>query len=377
MRAAAFRNSLVTATAIILVHTISPVSAQETIETEAGPVRMETVVGGLNHPWGIAALPDGGFLVTERDAGQLRRLSPDGELSEPLSGTPEVFAEGQGGLLDVALDPDFASNNFVYLSFAEPGPRGAATAVGRGKLTDGGVEGFEIIFSQWPKVPGDKHFGGRIAFSPDGYLFLALGERYKFDPAQDNTNHLGTIVRIQRDGRTPEDNPFVQSREALGEIWSYGHRNVQATAFDPDTGRFWIAEMGPRGGDELNLPEAGRNYGWPVVSWGEHYSGEDIPDPPGNPQFVEPVRHWTPVISPSGMLFYTGDAFPEWQGSMMIGSLSDQSIVRLDIDGASVAGEERIPIGARVRDLEQGPDGNLYVITDQGDGKVWRLSPAS
>lgn len=357
--------------------TTIPVMAQQvqTLETDAGTVVVTNLASGLNHPWGMVFLPDGRLLVTER-AGQLRILDTDNTLSEPLAGVPEVFARDQGGLLDVALDPDFASNQLVYLAFAEPGEGGASTAVGRGRLEEDRIADFEVIFRQMPKVSGAKHFGGRIVFSPQGMLYLTMGERFKFEPAQNLANHLGTIVRVNPDGAVPEDNPFVEQTDAEDEIWTYGHRNIEAAAIQPGTEALWIAEMGPRGGDELNLIEAGQNYGWPVVSWGEHYSGEDIPDPPTQPRFADARKHWTPVISPSGMAFYTGDMFPQWQGSALIGGLTAQGVVRVAFDGLEVVGEERIPLGARIRDVEQAPDGSVYVLTDQDDGDIWRLSLA-
>jgi glucose/arabinose dehydrogenase len=346
----------------------------KSVQTEAGAIAVETLASGLDHPWGMAFLPDGRLLVTER-AGDLRILGTDNTLSGPVPGTPKVFAQGQGGLMDVALDPNFKENRLVYLSFAEPGDGGASTAVGRGKLVNERIEGFEVIFRQQPKVSGSYHFGNRLVFSPQGSLFIALGERFKGEPAQDLSNHLGTIVRINPDGSIPPENPFVDRPDAGDAIWSYGHRNIESAAINPQTGALWIAEMGPLGGDELNLPEPGKNYGWPVVSWGKHYSGEDIPDPPTRPEFADAIKHWTPVISPSGMAFYTGDVFPEWRGSALIGGLSAQAIVRLEVEGERVVDEERIPLGARIRDVEQGPDGLVYVLTDQADGKVWRLKP--
>ena len=359
----------------------APVAAQtpkqvESLLTEAGPVAVQDVVGGLNHPWGMAFLPDGRLLVTERDSGELHILESDGTLSEPVEGTPTVFAEGQGGLLDVALDPDFAENSLVYLSYAAPGPEGnAASALGRGRWADDRIEGFEEIFRQEPWITGPNHFGGRIVFSPDGYLFFTLGERFQFEPAQDLSNHLGTVVRLNPDGSVPAENPFVNQADARPEIWSYGHRNVQAAAVNPETGALWIAEMGPLGGDELNLPESGQNYGWPVVSWGINYDGTEIPDPPTRPEFTDALTHWSPVISPSGMIFYTGDVFPEWRGDAFIGGLSAQGLVRVTLDGSSVTGEERLPLGKRIRDVEQGPDGFIYLLTDEDEGHVWRLEP--
>lgn len=366
MRSLALIGAVLAATAV---------PAQATIESERGPIRVERLAVGLDHPWGMAFLPDGRLLVTER-AGRLRVMESGGELSEPLSGVPEVVAKGQGGLLDVALDPDFASNRLIYLSFAEAGEGGVGTALGRGVLGEGKIEDFEVIFRQQPKVDGPHHFGGRIAFASDGNLFLTLGERFKFDPAQDPSNHLGAVVRLRPDGQVPPDNPFVGQRGRAEEIWSYGHRNVEAAAVHPKTGALWIAEMGPQDGDELNLPQAGGNYGWPLVSWGRHYDGEDIPNPDTRPDLADAIRHWTPVISPSGMLFYQGDAFPDWRGSALIGGLSSQGLVRLENDGERVSAEERIALGERIRDVEQGPDGAVYALTDSDEGAVLRLTPA-
>lgn len=345
----------------------------QTVSTQAGSITVTTLAGGLNHPWGMAFLPDGRLLVTER-AGALRILDTDHTLSEPLQGTPEVFHRGQGGLLDVALGPDFSTNRFVYLSFAEPGRGGASTAVGRGVLEADSIRDFDVIFRQQPKVEGPNHFGGRIVFSPEGKLFLTTGERFKFDPAQDRSNHLGTVIRINPDGTIPDDNPFIEQENAENAIWSYGHRNILSAAMDPETGTLWIAEMGPLGGDELNQPAAGRNYGWPVVSWGKHYDGTDIPDPPTHPEFADAVLHWIPSISPSGMVFYTGEMFPNWRGSTLIGGLTSRGLVRVNIDGEQAKEVERMALGARIRDVEQGPDGAVYVLTDQNNGKIWRLS---
>jgi glucose/arabinose dehydrogenase len=359
----------------LVVFAVSPASGQNRqVATQAGPVVVENLADGLVHPWGMALLPDGRLLVTERP-GRLRVLRPDGSLSPPLAGTPEVFASGQGGMLDVALDPDFAGNRLVYLSFAEPGGGGASTAVGRGRFAEDRIEGFQVIFRQEPKVSGPNHFGGRIVFAPDGTLFLTTGERYKFEPAQDLSSHLGKIVRINRNGTVPHDNPFVGTANAKPEIWSYGHRNIQAAAINPQTGTLWIGEMGPRGGDELNLPERGRNHGWPLVSWGTHYDRTAIPNPPTRPEFADAIKQWTPVISPSGMIFYTGNLFPAWRDNALIGSLTRRSLVRLTVEGTKVTGEEIIPMGARIRDVEQAPDGAIYLLTDQTDGNVLRLRP--
>ncbi|MDP0498522.1 MAG: PQQ-dependent sugar dehydrogenase [Verrucomicrobiota bacterium JB022] len=346
----------------------------ESVLTEAGPVSVKEIAKGLNHPWGLAFLPDGRLLVTER-AGDLRVLEGNGKLSRPVRGVPKVFADGQGGLLDVALDPDFEQNGWVYLSYAESGQGGASTALGRGKWQDGRIQDFEVLFRQEPRIDGNKHFGGRIVFDEEGHLFLTLGERFQFDPAQDLSNHLGTVVRLNADGSVPDDNPFVGEAGKREEIWSYGHRNVQAAAVHPDTGDLWIVEMGPLGGDELNQPQKGHNYGWPVVSAGYHYNGSEIAKPETHPEFTGAVKYYSPVISPSGMAYYTGESFPEWQDSFFVGGLSSRQLVRIEIDGQEVAHEERIPLPERIRDVEQGPDGMLYVITDTKDGAIWRLEP--
>jgi glucose/arabinose dehydrogenase len=348
------------------------------IRTENGMIRVEVIARGLDHPWGLAFLPDGQMLVTERP-GQLRVITHDGRASAPVQNVPAVYAHGQGGLLDVALDPDFTANRLVYLSYAEPGPNDtASTAVARGQLNQAAtaLDNVTVIFRQEPKVPGGNHFGSRLAFAPDGMLFISTGERFKFEPAQDLSNDLGKIVRIKRDGSIPPDNPFVGKPGARPEIWSYGHRNVQGAAIDPRTGVLWAHEMGPRGGDELNIPQAGRNHGWPLVSAGKHYDGRPIPDPSTRPDFVVAVYQWTPVISPSGMVFYTGNLFPGWRGDILIGGLSAQGIVRVTLDGNRVRGEHRIELGQRIRDVAQGPDGAVYALTDQTDGEILRLFPA-
>jgi aldose sugar dehydrogenase len=344
------------------------------IDTKQGTIKVQTLAHGLSHPWGLAFSPDGRMLVTEK-VGRLRIVDKDGKVSEPLNGVPKVVAEGQGGLLDVALDPHFAKNSLVYLSYSEPGDAGkAGTAVARGKLGADGLDGVQVIFRQYPKVDGGNHFGSRLAFSPDGTLFVTLGERFTFQPAQDLATHLGKIVRINPDGSVPADNPFVGHEGALPEIWSYGHRNPQGAAIHPETGKLWETEFGPLGGDELNIPQAGKNYGWPVVSWGKHYDGTDIPDPPTHPEFADAIAHWNPVISPSGIAFYTADAIPGWKGNLLIGGLSSEAIIRLTLDGEKVSAEERIPIGARIRDVAQGPDDAVYALTDESDGKVLRLT---
>lgn len=367
------------AVAVLLLHEPVAASAQpDSVEAKTGTIDVATVAGGLVHPWSLAFLPDGRMLVTER-AGRLRIVSKQGDLGKPVQGVPEVFSQGQGGLLDVAPAPDFADTSMIYLSFAEPGDGGASTAVARGKLEGGALQDVEVIFRQRPKVEGENHFGGRLAFWTDGTLFVTIGERFKFEPAQDLSSHLGTIARINPDGSVPDDNPFVNQENALPEIWSYGHRNVEGAVIHPETGTLWAHEMGPRGGDELNIPRAGANYGWPVVSWGRHYDfegGGDIPDPPTHPEFAVAVYYWNPVISPSGMMVYTGDMFGEWQGNLLIGGLSSKALIRLTLDGNDVASEEQIDMGVRIREVAQGPDGAIYLLTDQDDGEILRLTPA-
>ena len=352
-------------------------AAQTRLKTDKAEILVETVAGGLNHPWGFAFLPDAGMLVTERP-GRLRLVAADGKVSPALAGVPSVYAQGQGGLLDVALAPDFAASRLVYLSFAEAGEGGASTAVARGRLNEAAtaLEDTKVIFRQQPKVTGGNHFGSRLAFARDGKLFVTTGERFKFDPAQDLSNHIGKILRINPDGSVPQDNPFAGRAGARPEIWSYGHRNIQSAAIHPETGALWEVEHGPRGGDELILAEPGRNYGWPLVSWGRHYDGRDIPDPPTRPDLAGSVHQWTPVIGPSGMAFYTGEAFPAWRGDVLIGGLVSQGLVRVSLDGTRMTGEERISLGARIRDVRQGPDGFVYALTDADNGRILRLRPA-
>ena len=360
-----------------------PPGQVESVLTDAGPVSVMRVADRIARPWAMTFLPDGRMLVTSKP-GTLLLMTMDGQPPIKVEGTPTVFAQDQGGLLDVALDPDFASNSTIYLSFARPGPEGsAATALGRAVLdadAPGGdgkasLRDWEVLFTQEPYITGTKHFGNRIAFGPDGHLFLAMGERFQFDPAQDLGNHLGTVIRLNRDGTVPDDNPFVGRDGARSEIWSYGHRNIESAAFDPRTGDLWVAEMGPLGGDELNRVERGANYGWPVVSWGMNYDGTDIPDPPTRPEFADAAKQWTPVISPSGMAYYGATVFPEWTGSFFIGSLSRQAVVRVAVDGSDVTDEEVLALGERIREVEVGPDGYVYVLTDQEDGQIWRMEP--
>jgi glucose/arabinose dehydrogenase len=341
---------------------------EHVIDTKQGSIKVETVADGLDHPWGIAFLPDGRMLVTERP-GRLRIVAKDGSKSEPLKGVPAVFAQGQGGLLDVALDPHFADNGFVYLSYSEPGEDGAGTAVARGKLGDGSIDNVEVIFRPAPKGLWRESFRvtARLCARREAirHAWGALHLRDGAGPQQP----LGQDRAHQSDGSVPGDNPFVEKKGAMPEIWSYGHRNPQGAAINPKTGKLWEAEFGPMGGDELNIPEAGRNYGWPVVSWGKHYDGRPIPPPPTHPEFADAIYHWNPVISPSGITFYTADAIPGWKGNLCSQGLSSEAIVRLTLDGDKVTGEERIPMGVRMRDVVQGPDGAIYGLTDESNGE--------
>ncbi|MEQ5788539.1 PQQ-dependent sugar dehydrogenase [Erythrobacter sp. NFXS35] len=355
-----------------------PSDQAESVATQDAYLSVRKVAEGLDTPWGMTFLPDGRMLVTEKP-GDLVIVSADGSVSAPVAGTPEVWAQGQGGLMDVALHPQFASNNMVYLTFAEAGDGGTAgTALGRGRMVGDRIEGFEVIWRQQMKVEGPNHFGNRIVFAPDGKLYLALGERFKFAPAQDLSNTLGTVVRLNDDGSIPRDNPFVGRNDADEAIWSYGHRNIEAAAVDPYTGALWVVEMGPLGGDELNRIERGANYGWPVVSRGINYDGTDIPDPEEYPQFKGAAQYWSPVRSPSGMIVYTGNMFPDWRGDILFGALSAGGIERVDMEGGEVAGTEFIPLNTRIREVEQGPDGAIWLLTNAKDGnagEVWRIEP--
>jgi aldose sugar dehydrogenase len=338
------------------------------------------MASGLENPWAIAFLPGGGKLITERP-GRLRLLSEDGKLSE-VAGVPEVAAVGQGGLLDVVLAPDFEKSQRIYFTFAEPRGVVNGTAVAHARLTgEGGerkLEDVTIIFRMEPGRGGGFHFGSRLAFAPDGKLFVTLGERNALQPAQDLTGHLGKVVRIAADGSVPDDNPFVKREDARPEIWSYGHRNPQGAAIHPETGKLWINEHGARGGDEINIPEAGKNYGWPVISYGRHYSGAKIGEGTHKEGMEQPIHYWDPSIGPSGMAFYTGDAFPEWRGNVFIGSLPLRHLQRLELDGEKVVKEERLlgDLKERIRDVRQAPDGSLWVLTDARNGRALRLSPA-
>ncbi|EKE77145.1 PQQ-dependent sugar dehydrogenase [Gallaecimonas xiamenensis] len=349
----------------------------QAITTEQAEVEVQTLVEGLDHPWGLAFMPDGRMLVTER-SGQLRLVDKDGKLSDPIKGLPRIAVAGQGGLLDVAW-----YQGQVYFSYAEPGPRAGtnSTAVARARLEGDRLTGLEVIFRQAPKYGSNAHFGSRLAFAPDGNLFITLGERYSArDDAQRLDNHHGKVVRIAPDGSVPKDNPFVGKAGALPEIWSYGHRNMQGATIHPQTGALWTHEHGPQGGDEVNLDQGGNNYGWPVVTFGEEYGGGKIGQGQHQDGMTDPLHVWVPSIAPSGMAFYTGDKFPQWRGDLFIGSLKFMQLVRLELDGTQVVGEERmlmVPIGQRIRDVVQGPDGYLYLVTDHSNGRILRIKPAN
>jgi len=339
---------------------------------------IEPVTDGLESPWGFEFLPSGAMLVTEK-AGTLHIVQPDGTVSAAIDGVPEVDNRRQGGLLDVALSPDFANDRMVYLTFSEPrGGDENATAVARGRLENGELNDVEVIFQQDPAWASTMHYGSRIVFAPDGTLFVGLGERSTNPPrdqAQDPTNHIGTVVRINPDGSIPEDNPFADGEGGAPEVWSYGHRNIQAAALSPD-GEVWTIEHGPRGGDELNRPEAGLNYGWPTITYGQNYDGTTMGK--GIAQAVgmeQPVYYWDPVIAPSGMTFYDGEIFPEWRGDIFVGGLASMQVVRLVLDGDRVTGEEWLGAPGRVRDVKTGPDGAIYLALEGAENQIVRIVP--
>jgi len=347
----------------------------DTLVSEKGRITATSVVSGLKNPWGMAFLPDGRMLVTER-TGTIRYVTSDGRKSGPLSGMPDIEVGGQGGLFDVILDPDFGRNRWIYFSYSEQGDGGNSTAVARATLQENAIADLTVIFRQQPKFNSAQHFGGRLVFTPDGHLFITLGERgRRSQDAQTLNTHHGKVVRIHPDGRIPLDNPFVQDPAALGAIWSYGHRNVQGAALHPQTGQLWTHEHGPQGGDEINIIRPGKNYGWPVITYGEQYGGGRIGDT-AKSGLEQPLHYWVPSIAPSGMAFYTADLFPAWRNNLLVGSLKFGQLVRLELNGDKVIHEERIKIGSRVRDVRQGPDGAIYLLTDEDDGQLLRLTPA-
>lgn len=371
----------VIASSLIALAVASTPALGQIEESEQADFRIVEVAGDLEFPWGIAFLPDGDMLVSER-AGRLRYVD-DGELRDvAVTGLPDLHVERQGGLLGLALHPDFAANRWVYFAFSEGTSRANHTALGRGRLTEDGtaLEETEVLFRvNFEKARG-FHFGGRIAFMDDMSILLTLGDggghRYE---AQNTANHLGSVIRLNDDGTVPFDNPFLDDRAAMPEIYSYGHRNIQGIAINPETGSVWTHEHGARGGDEINLIESGRNYGWPSVTYGVNYDGSPISDATSGPGFEEPIWYWVPSIAPSGMDFYTGDAFPEWQGDVFVGALVNRALVRYEVNGDRILSEEFLmeDVGARIRDVQSGPDGYLYLLTDHENGQVLRLEPVT
>lgn len=342
----------------------------------AGAVAVETVTDGLDHPWAMAFLPSGDMLVTER-SGDLLRLGPEGELHARLEGVPPVDARNQGGLLDIALHPDFDDNRWVYLTWSGECGAGNATHLGRGRLTEQRLSDFAVLFVAEPCVDSTKHFGSRIVFGPEGELWMTVGERGERDRAQDLGDHNGSVVRLEPDGSIPSDNPFVGA-DGSDAIYSYGHRNPQGAAVHPETGKVWIHEHGPRGGDEINIPAAGDNFGWPETTYGREYYGPEI-GPDKLPGTVQPIHYWVPSIAPSGMAFYTGERYSGWQGDLFIGALALTHLAHLELDGREVVSERQLldDRGWRIRAVNQGPDGHLYLLTDQDNGRLIRLLPAS
>lgn len=365
--------------AICLALTIAPLSvAAQPFSTQAMQLNVDTVAKGLEHPWSVAFLPDGRMLVTERP-GRLNLVDSRGKLVR-IAGLPAIAAGGQGGLLDVALAPDFATSRRIVFSFTEPRGQANGTSVAVARLSANAerIDDVKVIFRQEPSYANAMHFGGRLVFARDGTLFITLGERFALmDQAQNLSNHLGKIVRINLDGSVPRDNPFVGQSDKKPEIWSYGHRNVQAAAIHPQTGALWTVEHGAKGGDEINIPEAGKNYGWPVIAYGKHYSGAKIGFGTSAQGMEQPIYVWDPSIAPSGMAFVTSDRYPQWKGQLLVGALAGESVSRLTLDGARIATEERMlsSLKERIRDVRQAPDGFIYLLTDNPEGRLLRLNP--
>jgi len=355
-------------------------AAPRAMASNAGTMQVQTIASGLEHPWSVALLPDGGFLVSERP-GRLRRIDANGKISTPIAGVPQVFAEGQGGLLDVVLDPGFATNKRIWLSYAEPGDNDTAgTAVATATLGAAALSDLRVVYRQAPKLDGGMHFGSRIAFDGKGHVFISQGERNRKAMAQDLDVLQGKLVRLNLDGSVPADNPFVGRKDARADIWSHGHRNMQGLAIDPRSGKLWESEHGPRGGDEINLPEAGKNYGWPVISDGMDYvTGRPYRETIGTsaPGMERPYHAWAKSPGLSGMAFYTGHPGSPWNDSLFLGALADHDLIRLQLDGDRIVSEERLlgDLGKRIRDVRTGADGNVYVLTDEDDGQLLRIVP--
>ncbi|WP_341912025.1 PQQ-dependent sugar dehydrogenase [Ferrovibrio terrae] len=365
---------------LLLAMLAAPVAVAQpvpVIRTEAASLRVVTVASGLENPWGMAFLPDGRILVTERP-GRMRVVAKDGALSPPLGNVPKVYDSGQGGLLDVTLDPDFARSRLLYFTYAEPGDGGAGTALATAVFNETTLTDVKVLFRQQPKVSGGLHFGSRVVVGSDGKLWLGVGERYRRDEAQNLNVHLGKLLRLNKDGSVPADNPFVGRSDARPEIWSYGHRNIQGMARHPQTGIVWLHEHGAQGGDEINIPERAKNYGWPVITHGIDYSGAKIGVGTAAPGMEQPLLHWTPSIAPSGMAFYSGSKMPGWTGNLFVGSLKFGTLHRVVLDGTRVVRQEQMlkEIGDNIRDVRDGPDGFLYLATDSPRGRILRLEPA-
>jgi glucose/arabinose dehydrogenase len=355
---------------------VAGVVSAQTISSEKVEFSVAKVVQGLSHPWSMAFLPNGDILITER-IGRLRVVR-NGELDPlPVAGAPKVALGGQGGLLDIVLHPRFSENRLIYLSYAGPGNGGKGTEVARARFVEGRLVDLETILVVHPKTPGGRHFGSRLLFGPDGYLYVTTGERGMKDRAQDLSDLAGKVIRITDNGQVPPDNPFFFNDTATTEIYTYGNRNPQGLTLDPYTGQIWEAEHGPKGGDEINLLHPGSNYGWPVITDGRNYAGGPIGEGTSKAGMVQPLRYWVPSISPSGMTFYTGKQFPPWHGNLFLGALSGRVLVRLELDGTEVVHEERLleDRGERIRDVRQGPDGNLYLLIDASNGALLRLDP--
>jgi len=363
---------------LVVAALLAPLASAQVFSGDGQRFRAVTVTENLEHPWGLAFLPDGRRLVSERP-GRLRLVGADGKLDpQPVSGLPPIAAVGQGGLLDVALHPEYARNSWLYLSYAAEGAGGYGTEVLRARLDGHALRDVQVIFRLQPKSTTRQHFGSRLVFDRRGYLYITLGDRGDMDRAQRLDDHAGSVIRLHDDGRVPADNPFVGKAGARPEKFTLGNRNIQGAALHPQTGELWAHEHGPQGGDEINIIRAGVNYGWPVITYGRNYgTGTKIGEGTAKPGIAPPLLQWTPSIAPSGMAFYTGDRFPKWKGNLFVGALAGQMLVRLQLDGERIVREERLLEGAigRIRDVRNGPDGLLYLLTDSPQGRIVRLEP--